>query len=132
MYPNQIAALAALQSEKTEEALWNCILAFQGEVFLTTSGLEYTYTVKRGRHGDYTGELLVSRKEDSKTVTRSSINLAFQKALEAEGIVKGPKALGQIFGISYLYPMFYRFGLIQIPEHTAQKLRGEVEQLSFL
>lgn len=132
MNPNKIAALAALQSEKTEESLWSCILAFQGEPFFTTSGLEYTYTVKRGRHGDFTGELLISRKEGSKTVTRSSVNLAFRKALEADGIVKGPKALGQIFGISYLYPMFYRFGLIQIPEKTARILQGEAEQLSFL
>ena len=31
---------------------------------------------------------------------------------------KGPKAIGQIFGISYLYSMFWKWGLINVPERS--------------
>ena len=34
----------------------------------------------------------------------------------------GPKEIGQIFGISYIYSMFFRFGLIRVPKRVAGKL----------
>jgi hypothetical protein len=38
---------------------------------------------------------------------------------------KGPKAIGQIFGISYIYSLFWNWGLIRVPEkieaHMKQK-----------
>ena len=109
--------------------LWNAILAYQGETFYTLSGLEFSYTVKHKKNGDYSGELLVSRKETSKTLTRSSVMLAFHKVLaemkfkEIDGAAyllppeyRGPKAIGQIFGISYIFSLFLEFGLIRIAE----------------
>ena len=109
--------------------LWNAILAYQGETFYTLSGLEFFYTVKRKKNGEYSGELLVSRKETSKTLTRSSVMLAFHKVLEQIEIkenngniylllpeYRGPKAIGQIFGISYIFSLFLEFGLIRIAE----------------
>ena len=68
--------------------------------------------------------------------------LAFHKVLEgikteevinANGTVstsiipleyKGPKAIGQIFGISYVYSMFWKWGLIQVPMRVEIKLKG--------
>lgn len=65
----------------------------------------------------------MSRRKESKTVVWSSVRLAFQKALELPGeIVERPKALGDIRGISYIYPMLYRFGIIEVPERIAKKM----------
>ena len=65
-------------------------------------GLKFSYMVKGG-------ELLVDRTE--KNITRATVELAYQKALEMGGIVKGSKKLG-VFGASYLYPVFVRLGVI--------------------
>jgi hypothetical protein len=99
--------------------------------------------VKCRKDGTYSGELLVSRKEESKTLTRSSVMLAFhivQKEFGTKELsdergnlrtvpvpteYKGPKAIGQIFGISYIYSLFWRWGLIRVPEKVETKLRGE-------
>ena len=40
------------------------------------------------------------------------------------GEYKGPKAIGQIFGISYVYSMFWKWGLIQVPMRVEIKLKG--------
>ncbi|MBO5550682.1 MAG: hypothetical protein J5966_01880, partial [Lachnospiraceae bacterium] len=61
-------------------------------------------------------ELLISTKEAGKTVTRSSVELAFRRYINVQqdkGYVKGPKAAGQIFGGSYLYAMFLEWGVIR-------------------
>ncbi len=123
--------------EKTEldKLLWDALLAGQGEFFNTSSGLPFSYVVKRKRNGEYSGELLVSRKESSKTLTRSSVLLAFHKVIDATQICdidgkaelilpeyKGPKAIGQIFGISYIYSIFWKFGLIRVPAKVQEKL----------
>lgn len=34
-----------------------------------------------------------------------------------------PKALGDIRGVSDIYGMFYRFGLIDIPEKAKEKMK---------
>ena len=73
----------AQQSDDLEELLWDCFVAYQNCVFYTSSGLPFSYTVKKKKNGDYSGELLVSRKESSKTLTKSSIFLAFHKVLGA-------------------------------------------------
>ena len=118
-----------------DQLLWEALLAYQGEVFYTSSGLPFSYVVKRKMNGEYSGELLVSRKEASKTLTKSSIFLAFHKVIEATQICdidgkiemvlpeyKGPKAIGQIFGISYVYSIFWKFGLIRVPVKVQEKL----------
>lgn len=117
------------ESESLDMLLWETILAYQGETFYTLSGLKFFYTVKHKKNGDYSGELLISRKETSKTLTRSSVMLAFHKVLaemkfkEIDGAAyllppeyRGPKAIGQIFGISYIFSLFLEFGLIRIAE----------------
>ena len=117
------------EPEILERYLWDAVLAYQNYRFHTLSGLEFSYTVKRKKNGEYSGELLVSRKETSKTLTRSSVLLAFHKVLDQIEIVKdgdqskfippkyrGPKAIGQIFGISYIFSLFLEFGLIRKTE----------------
>lgn len=115
--------------ESLDMLLWEAILAYQNQTFYTLSGLEFSYTVKHKKNGEYSGELLVSRKETSKTLTRSSVLLAFHKVLDQIEIKEnngniymllpeysGPKAIGQIFGISYIFSLFLEFGLIRTAE----------------
>ena len=115
--------------EELEGLLWAGVLAYQGKTFYTLSGLGFSYMVKHKKNGDYSGELLISRKETSKTLTRSSVMLAFHKVLaemkfkEINGAAyllppeyRGPKSIGQIFGISYIFSMFLEFGLIRTNE----------------
>lgn len=72
-----------------------------------------------GRHYDrnsisgYGNELWIVKdgEKREKSISRSSIELGFQKYLEViekEGTVTGPKKLG-VFGASYLLPLFQRF-----------------------
>lgn len=82
--------------------LWKAVIAFQVYPFKTSKGLKFSYVVKGG-------EMLVDRKE--KSITRATVELAYQKTLELGGIVEGPKKLG-VFGASYLYPVFVRLGVI--------------------
>ena len=91
--------------EHFEELLWKTLTVFQGCPFYTVKNLEFVYEI-RGN------EMFVNRKD--KSITRASISLAFEKALElqkTEGTVKGPKKLN-CFGASYLYPVFEKLGII--------------------
>lgn len=120
----QITALEALLAEPGEAKLWDCVVAFQSYPFYTASGLGFSYLLKRGRSGAYNKELIIDRRESSKSLTWSSIALAFRK-LEPDTIYEKPKAIGDIRGISYIYPMFWRFGLIKVPEKVAKTMSGE-------
>lgn len=104
-------SLGRLRQEMTEENLWQAILLFQGCQFITAKGLEYTYCIKRNHEGGLGNEILFSRKE--KTITRATVNIAFQRALALGGEVTGPKKLG-VFGASYLYPVFVKLGVIRL------------------
>ena len=115
-------------AEKISAALWRCVCIFSGYPFTTSgrgsrSGVEYTYQVSRkggsgGRH--YSGNsipgygnelwLTVDGEKKEKSISRSTVELGFQKYLEVleSGEAMGPKKLG-VFGASYLLPMFQRF-----------------------
>ena len=97
-----------------EQHLWKCIVAFQGYRFKTIFGLPFSYKIKTGRNGELTKELWIDRRESSKSLTWSSVLLAFEKT-EGKPLVERPKALGDIRGVAYIYGMFYRFGLIEVP-----------------
>lgn len=78
------------------------------------------YLLKVGRNGKLNKELLINRRDKSKSLTWSSIVIALDKALNKKGnIISRPKEIGGIRGISYIYPIFYRLGLIDVPEHIA-------------
>ena len=109
---------------ETEEQLWHHFVEYQHYPFYTFSGLTFQYTIKIGKHGEYTKEIIINRREGSKTLTWSSVVLAFHNALRFEGVVPRPKALGDIRGISYIYPIFYKFGLIQVPDSVKLKMDG--------
>ena len=114
---------------EAEDALWQAVIAYQDYPFHTSSGLPFSYTVRQKKNREYSGELLISRKESSKTLTKSSMLLALQRVLEDPGpeppLYTGPKAIGQIFGISYIYSLFWKWNLIRVPEKVERKLRGK-------
>ncbi len=37
-------------------------------------------------------------------------------------VVEKPKALSDIRGVTYIYGMFYRFGLIDVPDEVKKKM----------
>lgn len=85
-----------------EQQVWDILILFQNYPFSTAKGLKFTYTI-RGN------EVFFTRKE--KSITRSTVDIALQKAIELGSKVTGPKKLG-VFGASYLYPVFVRIGII--------------------
>lgn len=119
-----------MQPMETEAELWQAIVAHQGEMLYTASGLPFRYSVKQGKNGQPTRELIVDRRKQSKTLTWSSIRVAFARVLADKNAGRDapynrPKGIGDIRGISYIYPLLWRFGVIQVPEAVAEKMRGE-------
>ena len=106
------------------DTLWDALLLFQGYIFYTVTGLQFSYEIRKGRNGEYTKELWIDRRGESKSLTMSSILKAYDNSLGA-GIVERPKALGDLRGVSYIYPIFFRFGLIEVPEGVREVLQGK-------
>ncbi len=121
-----------LAEERTEENLWQAIIAFQEYPFKTMTGLPFYYKLKIGKNGEWNKELLIDRREKSKSLAWSSILLAFEKSSQITGMVNKPKELGDIRGISYIYPILWRFGLIEVPkkvEETMKRKKDEKDSL---
>lgn len=114
---------AALKKNPREENLWKRVVAFRGYKFKTLSGLPFTYKLKKGRGDEFTKELWIDRRESSKGLAWSSVMLAYQNIRKIGEIVDRPKALGDIRGVSYIYGMFYRFGLIDVPDKVKEKMK---------
>ena len=113
-------AMKRWRSDSTEENIWRVVVAYAGMKFKTYSGLPFSYEIKKGRNGEYTKELWIDRREKSKSLAWSSIILAL-KNIKGE-VVDRPKALGNIRGVTYIYGMFYRFGLIDVPDEVKEKM----------
>ena len=113
-------AMKRCRSDPTEENFWGVVLAYAGVKFKTYSGLPFSYELKKGRNGEYTKELWIDRREKSKSLAWSSIVLALGNIKEE--VVDRPKALGDIRGVTYIYGMFYRFGLIDVPDEVKEKM----------
>ena len=108
-------AVRELLRAPNEENLWSCVVVFRGYTFHTVKGLPFSYEIKLGRNGNLTKELWIDRRESSKSLAWSSVLLAFKNVEEIGTVVERPKALGDVRGVSYIYGMFCRFGLITVP-----------------
>ena len=116
-------AVRKLRTEPTEEHLWKVVLLYAGVRFKTYSGLPFTYEIRKGRNGQYTKELWINRRENSKSLAWSSVLLALGNIKKVGEVVERPKALGDIRGVTYIYGMFYRFGLINVPDEAKEKMK---------
>ena len=115
-------AMKRWRSDPTEENFWGVVLAYAGVKFKTYSGLPFSYEVRKGRNGAYTKELWIDRREKSKSLAWSSVLLALRNIKKVGEVVDRPKALGDIRGVTYIYGMFYRFGLIDVPDDAKEKM----------
>ena len=122
-------AVRKLRTEPTEEHLWEVVLLYSGVRFKTYSGLPFTYEIRKGRNGEYTKELWIDRRENSKSLAWSSVLLALNNIKEVGAVVDRPKALGDIRGVTYIYGMFYRFGLIDMPDKVNGKMKRAGRQM---
>lgn len=61
-------------------------------------------------------------KLSTSAIDWSSVVLAFENSKGISEEVKKPKALGDIRGVSYIYPILWRFGLIRVPEAIEKKM----------
>lgn len=113
-----------LRTETTEDHLWEVVLIYQKVKFKTYSGLPFSYEIRKGRNGQYTKELWIDRREKSKSLAWSSVRLAFHNIREMGAVVDRPKSLGDIRGVTYIYGMFYRFGLIDVPDDVKEKMKS--------
>lgn len=100
---NKSDVTAWLKKDLTIERLWEVMELYEDFPFYTMRNLEFAYVI-RGN------EMFVNRKE--KSITKASVGMALNKALELGGVVSGPKKLGT-FGASYLYPIFLYFDIIR-------------------
>ena len=108
------------RADPTEENFWGVVLVYAGVKFKTYSGLPFSYEIKKGRNGEYTKELWIDRREKSKSLAWSSVLLALGNIKEE--VVDRPKTLSDIGGVTYIYGMFYRFGLIDVPDEVKEKM----------
>ena len=115
-------AVRKLRTEPTEEHLWEVVLLYSGVQFKTYSGLPFTYEIRKGRNGQYTKELWIDRRENSKSLAWSSVLLALNNIKEVGAVVDRPKALGDIRGVTYIYGIFYRFSMIDVSDKVKEKM----------
>lgn len=120
-YKNRQEQVRLLQEMPSEENLWQAVIAFQDYLFKTATGLPFRYKLKV-ENGEYNRELLIDRREKSKSLAWSSVVMAFENSKRISEEVKKPKALGDIRGVSYIYPILWRFGLIRVPEEIEKKM----------
>lgn len=69
-----------LKEAPSEENLWQAVMAFQDYPFKTVTGLPFQYTLKTGKNGEWTKELWIDRREKSKSLSWSSVVLAFKNS----------------------------------------------------
>ena len=92
------------------------------------TGLPFYYKLKIGKNGEWNKELLIDRREKSKSLAWSSIELAFEKSRKFTGTVNKPTEHGDIRGISYIYPILWRFGLIEVPEKVEETMKRKKDE----
>ena len=101
-----------------------CAASLSRVHFLYNDWITFSYEIRKGRSGEYTKELWIDRRGESKSLTMSTILRAYENSIGA-GIVDRPKALGDLHGVSYIYPIFFRFGLIEVPEKVKAIMNGK-------
>ena len=88
-------------------AVWDAVCLFEGYPFQTMEGLRFSYKIS-GNEIFISGEKIL--------VTRSVVDRALETILELQNC--GNEIIGSIkhdyFGVSYLYPIFQRLGIIMI------------------
>ena len=109
-----------MEGDPTEENFWGMVVSYAGVGFKTYSGLPFSYEIKKAG-------TVSTQKSCGSTARRRVKSLAWSSVLLALKNIKGevvdrPKALGDIRGVTYIYGIFYRFGLIDVPDEVKEKM----------
>ena len=89
----------------------------------TKPGLTGMWQVSgRSNITDFPNRIIIIVYDVSAKPVWSSVVLAFENSKGISEEVKKPKALGDIRGVSYIYPILWRFGLIRVPEAIEKKM----------
>jgi len=114
--------------EEQSYQLWQCVCLFAGYPFVTSGrgsreGVKFKYEVSApgaagGKHYDgasvdgFGNELWIVKngQRAEKSISRSSVDYALKVVLDGSEIT-GPKQL-KIYGASYIFALFRRFGLV--------------------
>ena len=91
-YKNRQEEVRLLQEIPSEENLWQAVIAFQDYPFKTVTELPFRYKLKVGKNGEYNRELMIDRREKSKSLAWSSVVLAFENSKRISEEVKKPSA----------------------------------------
>lgn len=129
LFRSRRSAVEELQAEPSSINLWKAIILFAGYPFITSGrgsreGVKFKYTVPQqpGKSGkQYSGEsvegygnelFIVNSAGETreKSISRSSVDYALNLVLEGNEIT-GPKCL-KVYGSSYIFAIFRRFGLV--------------------
>ena len=123
-------AMKRWRTDPTEENFWGVVLAYAGVKFKTYAGLPFTYEVRKGRNGEYTKELWIDRRENSKSLAWSSVLLAFgvtTDQLERTKSIKAEAAVGADDRRTFLLDGFRDFVDVAVTLCSVS-----IEQSSFL
>lgn len=134
--------------------LWKKIIAYEGQTFTTSGrgsrpGVSFSYSISRteGRRGGgsmyagtsvegYGNELWITTADGvkKKSISRSTVDLAYEHVVEMKGCVPGPRSLHIPGAGSYVYGIFKRLGVIssEHPGVTAPKSHGSHIQMKML
>ena len=136
------AAVAELQGCSVDDdwrpRLWNAVVAYEGAEFHTSGrgsrpGVAFSYTVSRtadqkggGRRYEganvdgFGNELWVTTNPGTaeeqklkKSISRSTVELGYKKAVKMKGAVSGPRKLNIPGAASYVFSMLREFGVIE-------------------
>ncbi len=110
--------------DMTIGTLWETVVAFEGYLFHTGSGQPFAYELKKGHGAEYNRELIVDRRKERESIAWNSFKGAFYYALSLHGeVIERQDDLGDIPGVSYIYPLLYRFGVINVPDAVAERMQ---------
>ena len=93
---------AAVERIIDADTLWDALILFQNYNFYTSTGLKFSYEIRRERSGDYTKELWIDREGESMSLTMAIILKAYENRI-GRRIVNRPKELGDLNGVSFQY-----------------------------
>ena len=97
---------------ETKDYIWDGITVREGKIFTTHRGRQFSFHVRKTRHGEPLGEIEIDGS--STVISRATAMLACYQAQEIQkkkGYVKSPGKLGT-HGAVYLYPILIDMGIM--------------------
>ena len=114
-----LSTAAILQLSKASVTSY---LPYQKGVYFPSTAEKEKISVGAERQRRYRAMKRWKAREKSKSLAWSSVLLALRNIKKVGEVVDRPKALGDIRGVTYIYGMFYRFGLIDVPDDAKEKI----------